>query len=783
MDNTLRRYHEVVQKALEFMRHPPHNAIGVADVARHVACSPDQLRRIFRTVTGQGVLPNLNRIRIEKARNLLRQTTMSVGEVADATGFDFLSSFTRLFRATTGTSPSLFRKSLQDELDAGAGPSGRSGAAEAGLVARDDFESARLAERWLPLTGQWAPHNGVLRGSGKEMLAVRLAAPLPENFRVEFDLRTTWPMRLHLCLQAEEGGANYLDATFPPGSSDGELQIRRRVVLASPDAFLGPGGWHAVRLELNDNRLTVTLDSRNVFKFRDIFPPNYATRSRFVIQGYDGTVELRRFRLHSLGFLPVVPAVRQGDALFNAGLYQQAKDFYVRHLLPNIRPEEELELRFKIGMCLLRQEEFDYCRSWVEATLPLARDPFWQRECTLLLVSLEASANRFAAFESRVRQAMPDPLLHDGLRPLLRDYYNDLRGIGFYDRMLSVAALALEMDGKYPGPAAQARELLYRPLKNLRRFRQARPLIERQARAAPTRTLQWEALHSMSEILLLEKKIAAARTCNEKVRAAAAPLLVWSVDMQEAICLRTERRFRNAIELLLSVRQRQPTNPGLHFDADIEAALLLGCLRDLDAARKLVSRLRAESPRPDVEQETRLLEFERVAGLIEGRHAELAALLLQESRRQDGQPTVRGQQAVTAGILFELAGNPDEAKRTWNEAARRFMPERCYFWGSLAKALAAGKPDRLESMLLPYRIRSEMFYLAARLYEQRGNAVRARRLLAVAVQEDATLYWPAYLAQERLGRRPPAAARRETPHAGTPATAKSATQRRARGHR
>jgi hypothetical protein len=73
-----------------------------------------------------------------------------------------------------------------------------------------------------------------------------------------------------------------------------------------------------------------------------------------------------------------------------------------------------------------------------------------------------------------------------------------------------------------------------------------------------------------------------------------------------------------------------------------------------------------------------------------------------------------------------------------------------YLWGTLAKALAAGKPDHLESMNRFWRTRSEMSYLAGLLYECRGNAARARRLFSLARKEDPSLRWPAYLAILKL---------------------------------
>ena len=50
---------------------------------------------------------------------------------------------------------------------------------------------------------------------------------------------------------------------------------------------------------------------------------------------------------------------------------------------------------------------------------------------------------------------------------------------------------------------------------------------------------------------------------------------------------------------------------------------------------------------------------------------------------------------------------------------------------------------------MPYSAyeRSEMFYLAALLYLERGRKNDGDRLMRAAVVEDPTLRWPAYLAR------------------------------------
>lgn len=743
------RYREVVQRALEFMRSSTE-PLTVVDVARHTGCCASHLRDIFHAVTGKGVLPSLNEVRIEKARNLLLRTSLSVGAIADAIGFERATSFTKLFRKVTGTSPSLYRRAIQETAGTAATPL-PTGPATAATLVRDDFTSDRLAGCWIPEYGRWTTHNGCLRGGCKDYDAILLlTTPLPENFRVEFDVQIRQATAFRLHLRSADGRATYAQVALPLNQGPGSLAIRGRTMLSVPEAFLRTGYRHTLRMELSDNRITLLLDGKNVFSFRDIFPPGHADRDHLAFLIYEASVELYRFRLRDLGFLPVAPAIRQGDAFFNAGMYQQARDFYVRHLLPNIADDAEMELRFKIGVCMLQQNEFDHCRGWIEAALPLAKSPFWKQECTLLLVRLEADAHRIDAFGRRVREAMTDPSLHDGLRPLIMRYYAHLRDSGFYDQALRIGKLAAAMDKDRPDQVARAADLLAGALKNLKRLPEAKRHLQSLIRSkAAVDSMRSGAYISLSDICLLRGQVAAARKCVAEMRAQAAPIDFWR-EIQEAHCLRTERRFREAVDFLLSFRSNYPEDKALQFDAAIEAAEILCCLGDLDAARRLDEKLRAEFPKPPLRACHELAGIAKVMLLAQERYEEAASLFLKESRRPEGPLTVRGQEAVVAGILFELAGRPDEARKVWLNAIRRFPSELCCFWGALATALAAGKPDHLEKMPFFYRVRSEMFYLVGLLHKRRGNAARARRLFTLSCKEDPTFNWAAHLAMKRL---------------------------------
>jgi transcriptional regulator GlxA family with amidase domain len=82
-----------------------------ADLAREAGISLRQLERLFRHHIGRGIHAHYRFLRLERARQLLRETTLPVLDVALATGFASASQFARAYRGAFGEPPSETRAS------------------------------------------------------------------------------------------------------------------------------------------------------------------------------------------------------------------------------------------------------------------------------------------------------------------------------------------------------------------------------------------------------------------------------------------------------------------------------------------------------------------------------------------------------------------------------------------------------------------------------------------------------------------------------------------------
>lgn len=87
--------------------------VSVAQVARHVGISVNQLERLFRKTIGESPRHCLLHIRIEQASRLLRESHANMAEVALTCGFYDQAHFSRAFSAEVGCAPLAYRRRHQ----------------------------------------------------------------------------------------------------------------------------------------------------------------------------------------------------------------------------------------------------------------------------------------------------------------------------------------------------------------------------------------------------------------------------------------------------------------------------------------------------------------------------------------------------------------------------------------------------------------------------------------------------------------------------------------------
>ncbi len=104
---------ESLLKTLFDMDMPQTGVPTVHDVADQLHMSPNYLSDMLRTLTGQTTQQHIHSKLIEKAKEQLSTTSLSISEIAYQLGFEYSQSFSKLFKNKTNISPSEFRDSFR----------------------------------------------------------------------------------------------------------------------------------------------------------------------------------------------------------------------------------------------------------------------------------------------------------------------------------------------------------------------------------------------------------------------------------------------------------------------------------------------------------------------------------------------------------------------------------------------------------------------------------------------------------------------------------------------
>lgn len=106
----VKKSESIIDKAKQYIRDHYKEDITRNDVAASVFLTHEYLAKMFKAETGIVIKDFINQCRIEKAKELLRNSSMSISMIASEVGFDNFSYFSTVFKKLTGASPLSFRK-------------------------------------------------------------------------------------------------------------------------------------------------------------------------------------------------------------------------------------------------------------------------------------------------------------------------------------------------------------------------------------------------------------------------------------------------------------------------------------------------------------------------------------------------------------------------------------------------------------------------------------------------------------------------------------------------
>ena len=99
-----------ISEALEILNNSYAEPLTASAVAEQLHIHPSYLHRLFREYTSRTMKDHLQRIRIQHAQEMLRETRKSVLEIACEVGFSNTQQFQQLFRRLIGMRPLEYRR-------------------------------------------------------------------------------------------------------------------------------------------------------------------------------------------------------------------------------------------------------------------------------------------------------------------------------------------------------------------------------------------------------------------------------------------------------------------------------------------------------------------------------------------------------------------------------------------------------------------------------------------------------------------------------------------------
>ena len=115
-DTTAETEESSIKQGVTYLENNFMENFYIDDLAQMCALSPGRFRKLFNACKGTSPSDYRNRLRIQRASELLRSGNYTVGEVAELVGVNDIKYFSKLFIRYTGMKPSEVRKAAVAEI-------------------------------------------------------------------------------------------------------------------------------------------------------------------------------------------------------------------------------------------------------------------------------------------------------------------------------------------------------------------------------------------------------------------------------------------------------------------------------------------------------------------------------------------------------------------------------------------------------------------------------------------------------------------------------------------
>lgn len=111
-----RRYQKSeIHQLIRYMHTHIHTTLTLFQLAQNCSMSVDKVKRLFRRHCGCGPIAYFNSIKIDSAKKMIEESTLSFTQISEHLGFHSIGYFSRLFKAKTGMTPSEYARAIKNK--------------------------------------------------------------------------------------------------------------------------------------------------------------------------------------------------------------------------------------------------------------------------------------------------------------------------------------------------------------------------------------------------------------------------------------------------------------------------------------------------------------------------------------------------------------------------------------------------------------------------------------------------------------------------------------------
>jgi AraC-like DNA-binding protein len=102
----------LISKAKFILQETIDNPLNLEEMVKELPMSYSKFRKTFKDLCGISPKQYHLNLRLDKAKDLLLSTNLTINQIADQTGFESIFYFSRRFKSKNGVSPKLFRDKI-----------------------------------------------------------------------------------------------------------------------------------------------------------------------------------------------------------------------------------------------------------------------------------------------------------------------------------------------------------------------------------------------------------------------------------------------------------------------------------------------------------------------------------------------------------------------------------------------------------------------------------------------------------------------------------------------